>query len=142
MAGGASTRLSRGRTAPPTPRELRSFALAVGGALLAVGGILAVRGRATAAAGLAALGAALVAGGLVAPARLGPVHRAWMAFALAISGVTTPVFMGIVYFGVLTPIALTMRLVGRRPLVRRPGAPTYWVERPAGARRSDLRRQF
>jgi hypothetical protein len=65
-----------------------------------------------------------------------------MRTALAISKVTTPVFMGIVYFALLTPLGLVLRLVGHRPLARRRGPATYWLERPAGARRSDLRRQF
>jgi saxitoxin biosynthesis operon SxtJ-like protein len=91
---------------------------------------------------LVGLGIALVVAGAVAPGRLRPVYGAWMAMALAISKVTTPVLMGIVYFGMLTPIGLVMRLVGRRVLGRPAGAATYWVDRPAAARRSDLRRQF
>jgi hypothetical protein len=50
--------------------------------------------------------------------------------------------MGVVYFGVLTPLALAARLAGRRALGVPPGAGTAWVDRPPGARRSDLRRQF
>ena len=139
MADGAPARL-RG---PQAPRELRSFALTVGGALVGAAALLDRRGGATAAAAVVAgLGVALIVAGLIAPARLAPVHRAWMGLALAISRVTTPVLMGVVYFGVLTPIALAMRLVGRRPLARPRGASTYWVDRPASARRSDLRRQF
>ena len=140
MAGRAATGLSPG--APRSPRELRSFALSVGGVLAVVGGIGYWRGRAVAGAVVGALGLALVAAGAIAPARLGPVHRAWMSVALAISKVTTPVFMGVVYFALLTPLGLVLRLVGHRPLARCREAPTYWVERPPGARRSDLRRQF
>ena len=36
--------------------------------------------------------------GLLVPARLGPVYRAWMGLALRISKVTTPIFMGVTYF--------------------------------------------
>ncbi len=63
------------------------------------------------------LGAVLVLAGLLVPTLLGPVNRAWMGLAHLISKVTTPIFMGIVYFLVLTPIGLGMRLFGRRPLV-------------------------
>jgi hypothetical protein len=65
-----------------------------------------------------------------------------MRLALAMSAVTTPVFMGVVYFGVLTPLAVLMRLAGRRPIGVPRAPPTAWVERPASERRSDLRRQF
>jgi hypothetical protein len=141
MAGGAPARLTAGRDAP-TPSDLRTFALSVGGVFVAIGALLYWRGRSVAGAVLVGVGGALVSGGLIAPAHLGPVYRAWMALALAVSRVTTPVFMGVVYFGVVTPIALVMRLFGRRVLARPRGAPTYWIDRPAEARRSDLRRQF
>jgi hypothetical protein len=88
------------------------------------------------------LGTLLVAAGLLAPARLGPVYRGWMRLAHAMSRVTTPVFLGVVYFGVFTPLGLVMRLLGRRALGGAKGSGSYWVERPPGARRSDLRRQF
>jgi len=125
----------------PTPRELRNFALTVGVAFLVLAAVLYWRGR-LAAVLPGALGAALLAVGIVAPRRLGPAHRAWMALALAISRVTTPLFMGIVYFGVLTPLGVVMRLAGRRLLGRTRDATTFWVDRPVGSRRSDLRRQF
>ena len=133
----------RDPAAAPRRRELRSFAFTVGGAFLAIGVVLLARGRTTAGALVTgAVGALLVAAGALAPHRLGVVYRAWMALALAISKVTTPLFMAVVYFGVLTPLGLAIRLFGRRPLARRRDAATFWVERPAGERRSDLRRQF
>ena len=142
MAGGAPARLTRVREPAVSPRELRSFALTVGAAFVALAALLYWRGRIAAAAIVAGAGVALVLAGLIAPAALGPVYRTWMALALAISRVTTPLFMALVYFGVLTPIALAMRVVGKRPLARSRDATTYWTERPPSARRSDLRRQF
>jgi hypothetical protein len=62
-----------------------------------------------------ALSVLLMVGGVVVPRKLGPVERAWMAAAHRVSKVTTPVIMGIVYFLVLTPIGLVMRLLGRTP---------------------------
>lgn len=97
---------------------------------------------------LAARFAALVGGvllltGLVVPGRLGPVYAAWMATARAISTVTNPVVMAVIYFGVMLPIGVLRRWLGGNPLVRAPGpGGTFWVDRPPGARRSDLRRQF
>jgi hypothetical protein len=126
----------------PTQRELRSFALSVGVVLIALGVVAYWRGRGVTAVGVGSLGVILVVAGMVTPTRLGPVYRAWMGTALAISKVTTPVFMGIVYFALLTPLGLILRLARHRPLARSRAAATYWVERPEGARRSDLRRQF
>lgn len=88
------------------------------------------------------LAALLIGGGFAAPTRLGPVYRCWMALALAISKVTTPIAMGAVYFLVLMPTGLLARLFGHRPLSRPRGAVTNWQSRPAGARKSELDHQF
>jgi dihydrodipicolinate synthase/N-acetylneuraminate lyase len=128
--------------APATPAALRRFALTVGGALAALAAVALWRGRTNAAWALGAPGVLLALAGVAAPARLGGVYRGWMRGAAALSRVTTPVWLAVVYFGVLTPMALAMRLAGRRGFGRRPGAASYWVERPPDRRRSDLRRQF
>jgi hypothetical protein len=126
----------------PGPRDLRRFALTVGAAFGVLATVALARGRAALGLALAAAAGALLVAGMVVPGRLGPVYGAWMALALAMSRVTTPVFMGLVYYGLLTPIGFALRLVGRRPLRGpRPGG-TAWVARPEGERRSDLRRQF
>ena len=82
---------------------------------------------------------------LVAPARLGPVEAAWMKFAHAISRVTTPIFMGIVYFVVLTPAGIIRRTFGRNPLVHPADGGSFWAARekrePAVGRRR-MERQF
>ena len=134
--------MARGIPARLTAAEGRKFGLMVGGAFLVLGGLLWWRaGLATASVPLA-LGTALVGAGLAIPARLGPVYRGWMALALAISKVTTPIVMGAVYFLVLMPTGLLARLFGHRPLVRPEGTGTYWQSRPAGARQGAMDHQF
>jgi hypothetical protein len=49
----------------------------------------------------------------------GGVYRAWMRLALLLSRITTPLVLGIVYFLVLTPTAVVMRLMGKDPMARR-----------------------
>jgi len=120
----------------------RRFAFTVGTAMLVLGGVVAWRGGRTAAWTLGVVGAALLVAGVVAPTRLGPVERAWYALAVAISKVTTPIIMGVLYFGVLTPAGVVARLFGHNSLVRSRTATSAWVRRPEGARRSDLERQF
>lgn len=121
--------------------ELRKFGLTVGIAFAVLAGITAWRGHGTVSAVLGSIGALLIAGGIVAPGALGPVERGWMSLAHAISKVTTPIFLGIVYFLVLTPVGLVRRSVGRHPL-RHPAADDgFWKDR-RDAPRSDLKRQF
>ena len=125
-----------------TRSELRSFGLLVGGAFLIIAAIIYWRRGATPfAVGFAAIGATLVTLGVVAADALAAVHAGWMRFAIALSKITTPIFMGTVYFLVLTPMALVRRLFGSRPL-RASATGTLWVAREPDARRSDLQRQF
>jgi hypothetical protein len=126
-----------------TAEEGRKFGLTVGAAFLALSGLLWWRGRHSAALVFMALGSLLVLAGLVVPARLGPIYRAWMGFALLLSRVTTPVFMGIVYFLILTPTGGIMRLFGKNPIRRPLSEGSFWVRRPAGdGRRGRMEHQF
>lgn len=134
--------LARGVSARLSASEGRKFGLLVGGAFLLLGALFWWRTWHTAALVVAVLGSALIVAGLAAPTQLGPVYRGWMALALVISKVTTPVFMGLIYFLVLTPTGLIARLVGHRPLSRPQGAKNFWHSRPAGARQGKMDHQF
>lgn len=135
--------MATGIPARLTPREGRNFGWTVGAAFLALSGLLWWRGKHSAALVFLALGAVLVLAGLVAPARLGPIQRAWMGFARLLSLVTTPIFMGIVYFLVLTPTGWLMRLFGRNPIRRTLSEGSFWVRRPAGdGQRGTMEHQF
>ena len=56
----------------------------------------------------------------------------WFRFGMLLNRIVSPVVLGILFFGVITPIGLLMRLFGRRPcqlsLERRAGR-SYWMER-------------
>ena len=73
--------------------------------------------------------AVLAAWALAAPGTLAPVYRAWMKFGLLIGRVTTPLILGVVFFFVIMPMGLVMRLAGRDPMARRfdEAAPSYRV---------------
>jgi len=133
MADGIPARL--------TPAENRKFALSVGAAFLVLGGLLWYRGRLNGAAVAAGVGSVLMLAGVVLPVRLGPVHRGWLMLAKAISAVTTPVFLGVVYFLLFLPVGAVLRLVGRDPLAAK-GRESFWHARTGAGRRSDLTRQF
>ena len=122
--------------------EGRKFAFTVGGAFLVLGAVVWWRNHLTVASAFGGLGAVLALLGLIVPDRLGPLSRAWMGLAHLISKVTTPVFMGVVYFLVITPTSLIMRLFGRLPLRSPRGASSYWQVRSPDSRRGDLTRQF
>ncbi len=134
--------MERGIPAGLTPAEGRKFGLTVGTAFLVITGVLWWRDHPTAMTVTGALGGLLVIAGLLIPGHLGPVHNAWMKLALVISKVTTPIFMGVLYFVVLLPAGVIMRLVGKRPLVHPAGASGYWVLRTRGGEHNPMERQF
>ena len=126
-----------------TPREGRRFGLTVGIAFAVLAALSWWRGHTVPPVVLGAIAALLLLAGILIPAHLGPVHRAWMALARAISKVTTPIFMGLVYFGVITPTGLVMRALGKNPLRRAEADGGFWTARGPGDRRSQsMERQF
>jgi len=76
-----------------------------------------------------------------APRALRPLYVVLTALGLPIGFVMSYVFLGVVYFGLFTPIALIFRLVGRDALSRKfdREASTYW--RPHRATK-EIRRYF
>ena len=125
-----------------TPAEGRHFGLVVGGAFLVLAAISAWRGHVIPPRLLGAIGGLLVLGGLLFPAAMGPVHARWMALAHAISRVTTPLFIGIVYYVVVTPMAVVRRLVGGNPMRHTARDGSYWNAHPAPPNPQDMQRQF
>ena len=124
-----------------SPKEGRKFGVLVGGVFILIGGVSRWRGHDTAPYVLWALGGTLMLGGLLIPGYLGPIYRAGMGLALLLSKITTPIFMGVIYYLVLTPVGLVRRMFGHNTLVR-PRDKTFWIDRPEGKRRGDLKRQF
>lgn len=122
--------------------EGRKFGLTVGGAFLGITAILWWREHPTAMLVTGSLGSALLVAGLLIPKHLGPVERAWMGLALAISKVTTPIFMAVLYYLVLLPAGLIMRMFGKHPLVHASGANGYWILRSKDEPPSTMERQF
>lgn len=123
--------------------EGRKFGLTVGIAFLVITGILVWRDHMRAVPYVGALGGLLVVAGLAIPTYLGPIQRAWMGLAHLISKVTTPIFMGVVYYVVLSPIGVLMRLFGRNPMRHPLSDGGYWVERAKEQTQSGgMERQF
>jgi hypothetical protein len=54
--------------------------------------------------------------GLAVPRALGPIYRLWMKLAEALGWINTRILLIIVYYLVVTPIGLLMRLFRRSPL--------------------------
>jgi hypothetical protein len=83
--------------------------------------------------------------GLLVPTWLEPVRRVWMKLATVLGFVNSRILLTAVFAVVVTPIAVLLRLLGRRPfaVVRDQRAESYWqVRRPEEFTAKRMERQF
>ncbi len=64
------------------------------------------------------------------PPWLRRIYRGWMRFGLLASRVTTPLVLGIVFFAMISPMAVVRRFFGRDPMQRalEPDRKSYRVQ--------------
>jgi hypothetical protein len=100
--------------------------------------------RAVVAAGLAGLGALSLAFSLAFPRGNWPAYVGLSVVAFPIGFVLSYVIMGTLFYAIIAPIGLVMRLFGRDPMNRAflREAPTYWVDAPPPRPRESYFRQF
>ena len=57
--------------------------------------------------------------GLVAPKTIKPIYQIWMRFGLIMSKITTPIILGILFFLIMTPMGIVMRMFRHDPMARK-----------------------
>lgn len=80
-----------------------------------------------------------------APGLLTIPNRLWMRFGMLLHRVVSPVMLAIMFFLIITPTGLLMRVFAKRPLRlgRDPAAASYWIKRdPPGPPAEDMSNQF
>ena len=126
----------------PQPKDLRVFGLLLPVFFAVFGFVLGHRTGSDAVARATWIaGAVLSAVYLVAPPARRPVFLGWSYATYPIGWLVSHVILGAVYFLVVTPIGLLVRLLADDPMRRRwePDTASYWIERePPG----DIRRYF
>jgi Saxitoxin biosynthesis operon protein SxtJ len=93
-------------------------------------------------AGVAALFAVIA---LSKPALLAYPNRQWTKLGVLLGKVVSPIALGILFYGVITPIGIAMRLAGKDPLRLKlgPGPGSYWILRkPPGPPPDSMTNQF
>ena len=89
--------------------------------------------------------AAFLGAALLRPALLAPLNRLWSRLGSLLGRVTNPIIMGLVFFLLITPMAVILRLRGNDPLRLRlaPERESYWIERtPPGPAPASMTDQF
>ena len=92
-----------------------------------------------------AVGAVLLLFGIFAPSRLSVLNGIWSKLGTIIAKVVNPIVLALLFFLVVTPMALIMRIAGKRPLrlAADSAVSSYWIYRkvPQGEA-SSMKRQF
>ena len=87
----------------------------------------------------------LISLAVLKPALLSPLNRLWFRFGLLLHKVMNPLLMAVMFYLVILPVSLLMRLFHKDPLRLKydPHAATYWIERrPPGPVPDTMRNQF
>jgi len=112
----------------PSPKTLRTFGLLLA-LFLAIAGVLAWHRE----AGLAARilwGAAIIVPGIYFawPAIRWPFYMTWITVVFPIGWLVSHLLLAVIFYGLVTPWGLGMRLLGRDPMHRKrdPRATSHW----------------
>ena len=112
-----------------TKKTLRQFGLMVGGIFLLIGLWPFVWRQEAVRIWAVVPGSALAVAGLLMPGILKQVYQGWMCVGHVMGWVNTRIILGVLFYGVVTPMGLVMKLTGRDPMRREfePDARTYRV---------------
>ena len=72
-----------------------------------------------------------------------PLNKLWMRFGLLIGMIISPIVLGIIFFGLITPVAVLTRLFGRDELrLRLMDKSSHWISRTDPINSELFKRQF
>jgi Saxitoxin biosynthesis operon protein SxtJ len=93
----------------------------------------------------AAVAAAFAVAALLKPLLLAAPNRLWTRFGVMLGKVVSPIALGVLFYGVISPLGIALRLVGKDPLrlKRDAASASYWIKRdPPGPPPTSMTQQF
>ena len=79
--------------------------------------------------------------GLINSKILTPLNKLWFKFGILLGRIVSPIIMGLIFFMVVTPIALIMRIIGKDLLnLKFNKDKSYWIEKTGP--KSKMKNQF
>ena len=79
--------------------------------------------------------------GIINSRFLTPLNLLWFKFGMLLGRIISPIVMGLVFFLVVTPTGLIMRILNKDLLrLKKKNIKTYWIER--SSIKSDMKNQF
>ncbi len=72
-----------------------------------------------------------------------PLNKLWMRFGLLLGMIGSPIVLGVIFFGLFTPIAMLMRLSGRDELrLKFTQKASHWIPREKPIKAESFKHQF
>lgn len=72
-----------------------------------------------------------------------PLNKLWMRFGLVLGMIVSPIVLGLIFFGLFTPIAMVMRLSSRDELrLNFNKKPSHWILRSDPIKSESFKQQF
>ncbi len=79
--------------------------------------------------------------GLINSQFLTPLNRLWFRFGIFLAKIISPLIMGLVFFGIVTPTGIIMRFFKKDVLkLKKNNSETYWIKR--SKEKSSMKNQF
>ena len=128
---------------PNSNKDIRSFGITIGIILIIISGLLMYYNKEIyQIIGIIAL--TFVGLGLIIPVVLKPLYFVWMTFAAILGWVMTRVILSLVFYLIITPIALLTKLLGEDFLaLKRAESDSYWNYRDSAEElNQDYEKQF
>ncbi len=72
-----------------------------------------------------------------------PLNKLWMRLGLLLGMIVSPIVLGVIFFGIFTPIAILMRLSGRDELrLKYVQKVSHWISRGEPIKSESFKHQF
>ena len=79
--------------------------------------------------------------GIINSSILTPLNKIWFKFGMLLGNIVSPIVMGLIFFVIVTPTSLIMRLIGKDLLnLKKNNKNTYWIEK--SQQKSNMKNQF
>ena len=79
--------------------------------------------------------------GLLNSKILSPLNKIWFKFGLLLGKIISPIVMGLVFFTVVTPISIILKIIGKDILnLKKNNSKSYWIDKTG--QKSRMKKQF
>ena len=80
---------------------------------------------------------------VIIPQVLLPLNKLWMRLGLLLGMIVSPIVLGIIFFGVVTPYGVVMRMFGRDELrLKFTKKSSHWISRSESIKSDSFKNQF